>query len=452
MVKSLRGLQDRLIEDELKPRTKEPVVIPPERMRHAMEFLRTVNFRAMFPEHARLLGLVGEEVNFELGFYILVSRILARPLHGKVKSASAAGKSTLLDVLARICPPEDLLRLSALSPQVLYYMEDLAHRVIVLEEDAGMDFAMYPLKILQTEGILRKGTVFRDPTTGKSSAVEVEAKGPVASLVASTSTLENEEEDNRYLILAMNESREQTEAILAYQRELETLDRDELDEESSRIAELYRDILRLIKGRPVINPYAPRLLFVIRRHRFRRDQPKVLRLVRLITLANQYLRETYSETRGGAVKEYLLSTIGDNVLALRLAGHALEKSLDEMSPHTRHFLSQFRELVDEMGKESGKEKRFCRTLRRDLARKTGLSASTVHAHLQALHRLDYIVFHRDERRRDRIELVDDDPLTAASGIPDPEGLARDLAQWEGELRASSPGRPDFWRVKGGIPE
>ena len=88
----------------------------------------------------------------------------------------------------------------------------------------------------------------------------------------------------------MNESREQTEAILSYQRELETMDHEELEEESRRTAELYQDVLRLIKNRPVINPYATRLLFVIRRHRFRRDQPKILRLVRLVTLAHQYQR------------------------------------------------------------------------------------------------------------------------------------------------------------------
>ncbi len=320
-------------------------------------------------------------------------------------------------------------------------MEDLRHKVIV-EEDAGLELAGYPLKILQTEGVLRKGTVFRDPQTGKSVTFQTETQGPVATLVASTQTGESEEQDNRYVLLGLNESVEQTSAILEYQRMLETIDQEELEERTKRICELHQDCLRLLKNHSAINPYAGRITLLISRHRFRRDQPKLLKIIRLVTLLHQYQRPRHVSAKNGRTKESILSTIEDNVTGLRLARVALGRSLDDLPPHTRHFLLQFSDLAKEAAEQAGTQIHLCRFLRRDLMRKTGLSRSQVHRHLYVLQDMDYVTVRRDDHGRSVYQLLyegEPEGGTFFPGIADEQTLRLDLETFKKEQRQRSSG-------------
>lgn len=440
LLRDLRRAHDERLTEAESP-TRETYEIPDVRRTRALEMLRRRDFfDIVLPEHARLLGLVGETDNFRLGWLVVASRFLARPLHGKVRSASASGKSTLLGALARITPPESLVSLSALSAQALYYMGDLAHRLILVEEDRGMEGALYPLKILQTEGRIRKGSVYSDPTTGRKAMVEAETTGPVASLVASTATRGDEESDNRYLILAMNESRAQTEAILEHQRWRETVDVAAMERLSDDTALLHQDLQRLITERPVLNPYALWLSFVVHRHRLRRDQPKLLKVIRMLTLVRAPLRSSF--VKDGT--RYLLSTIEDNATGLALALPALGRGLDEMSPHTRHFLEQFRALVRERASSERIDAHSVRVLRREIMKATGLAASTVHEHLGALYELDRVVFGRDERGRQTVALCETEDDVPA--LADPRTVAGSLEEWEALLKKQARGNPEWWTL------
>lgn len=451
LLPQLRRMQDAHITESEKPKEeKKEIDIPPERLQRAMQLVKDPEYYNLTVRHAKECGLVGESDNFMIGYLILISRILAKPLHGMARSSSAAGKSTLLDYIARFCPPEDLIRLTTISSQAFYYMESLSHRVVLIEEDAGMEQARYALKMLQSEGVLRKSTVTRDPQTGKSAVQMTETPGPVASIVASTGTSDAEEEHNRYLFLALNETTEQTSAILAYQREQETKDEEEMEKDCERIIELHRDCLRLTRPVPVKNPYANRLTFLSSRHRFRRDQPKYLKIIRLLTLMHQYQRERVCVTKNGASKEYVLSTIEDNIRGTHLARISLGHSLDEMSPHTRHFLVQFSNLVEEMAKERKVEQRHIRVLRRDLMKKTGLSRGAVHDHLMVLASLDYVILHRDDRGRNACELIyegeGENGEKFIPGIPDAQMLRKSLEEFEKEMRRKIIPGKSWWEI------
>ena len=69
-------------------------------------------------------GLVGEEVNKQVGYLAAVSRRLEAPLAVVVQSSSAAGKSSLMDAILAFVPESERVQYSAMTGQSLYYMGD----------------------------------------------------------------------------------------------------------------------------------------------------------------------------------------------------------------------------------------------------------------------------------------------------------------------------------------
>ena len=90
------------------------------------------------------LGVVGEQTNLVVAYLATVSRKAERPFGVVVQSSSAAGKSTLADAVAAFVPEEDLVSLSALTAQSLYYLGagDLARKVLFVSEEHGASRAL----------------------------------------------------------------------------------------------------------------------------------------------------------------------------------------------------------------------------------------------------------------------------------------------------------------------
>jgi len=64
---------------------------------------------------------------------------------------------------------------------------------------------------------------------------------------------------NRCMVLTVNESREQTQAIHAMQRQQQTLEGLLQNEDKKQIIELHRNAQRLLKPLLVANPFAEQL-------------------------------------------------------------------------------------------------------------------------------------------------------------------------------------------------
>ncbi|MFJ4055626.1 hypothetical protein ACIPZC_19525 [Pseudomonas sp. NPDC089743] len=78
--------------------------------------------------------------------------------------------------------------------------------------------AAYALKLLQSEGELTIASTGKDEATGNLITKQYTVKGPVMLMLTTTAIDVDEELLNRCLVLTINESREQTEAIHAVQR------------------------------------------------------------------------------------------------------------------------------------------------------------------------------------------------------------------------------------------
>ena len=105
-----------------------------------------------------------------MGYLAAVSRKLPEPLAVIIQSASAAGKTSLMDAVLAFVPPEQRVQYSAMTGQALFYMAEtnLQHKVLAVVEEEGAERASYALKLLQSEGELTIASTGKDPRRGSS--------------------------------------------------------------------------------------------------------------------------------------------------------------------------------------------------------------------------------------------------------------------------------------------
>ena len=101
---------------------------------------------------------------------------------------------------------------------------DLKHKVLAIAEEEGAERASYALKLLQSEGKLSIASTGKDPKSGRLVTHEYHVEGPAAILLTTTAIDLDEELLNRCIVLAVDESREQTRAIHELQRADRTLE------------------------------------------------------------------------------------------------------------------------------------------------------------------------------------------------------------------------------------
>ncbi|CAN5821603.1 hypothetical protein BH11GEM2_BH11GEM2_05750 [soil metagenome] len=344
-------------------------------------------------------GVVGEETNKLVGYLAAISRKLPEPLAIIIQSASAAGKTSLMDAVLAFVPPEERVQYSAMTGQALFYMAetDLKHKVLAVVEEEGAERASYALKLLQSEGELTIASTGKDPATGKLVTHEYRVEGPVMIMLTTTAVELDEELVNRALVLSVDEDRDQTRAIHQRQRARRTLDGRLAHVAKAELLALHRNAQRLIEPITIVNPYAPQLTFVDARTRARRDHEKYLTLIDVVALLHQHQRERKTVTRGVQSLTYLEVTREDIAVANRLAAAVLGRSLDELPPQTRRFLDQLAVWVTRAcALHRGQQEDF-RFLARQAREATGLGATQVKLHLRRLVELEYVLVHRAPR-------------------------------------------------------
>jgi len=371
--------------------TSQAVTLAPEEREAALHWLREPNLIGRLREAFHLAGIIGEENNTLVAYLAGVSRKLERPLAIIIQSASAAGKTTLMDAVLSFFPEEERVKYSAMTGQSLYYLGEtsLKHKILAVVEEAGAEKASYALKLLQSEGELTIASTGKDPQTGKMVTQEYHVEGPVMIFLTTTAIDLDEELQNRCLTLAVDESAEQTQRIHRLQRERRTLAGLIAKAERQDILKKLRNAQRLLQTVDVLNPYAPSLTFATARTRNRRDHEKYLTLIDAIALLHQFQREIRTLPGGqlgaGPACRFIEVTLDDIALANQLAPEILGRSLDELPPQTRRLLNYIRDLVKK--KQAKPVPTFSR---RELREHCGWSLTQVSVHLERLVALEYL--------------------------------------------------------------
>ena len=313
-----------------------------------------------------------------------------------IQSTSAAGKSTLMDALLALMPEADRVHYSAMTGQSLFYIGegDLRHKILAIAEEEGVRQAAYALKLLQSQGELTIASTGKDPTTGKLVTEEYRVEGPVMLVLTTTAIDLDEELLNRCLVLTINESREQTAAIHARQRQARTLQGLLAGKEAEAVKALHRAAQTLLRPVAVVNPYAEALTFRSESPRLRRDHAKYLTLIDAIAFLHQHQRPVKTASVAGGAIEYVEVTPADIALANRLAGEVLGRSLDELPPQTRRLLGQVAAWVDGRARTQGIERSSVRFTRRELREALTAGDTQLKLHLTRLVEQEYLIVHR----------------------------------------------------------
>jgi DNA primase len=129
----LEGVRDRQLLGVMQPTEPVPAMTTEER-EEALAWLKAPDLLARLREAFHLAGIIGEETNTLIAYLAGVSRKLERPLAIIIQSASAAGKTTLMDAVLSFFPEEERVKYSAMTGQSLYYLGEtnLKHKILAV--------------------------------------------------------------------------------------------------------------------------------------------------------------------------------------------------------------------------------------------------------------------------------------------------------------------------------
>ncbi len=396
----LEEILESTIKDTLEPK-KAGVVLSPLEKKEALDYLESNDLLEKIADDFEACGVAGERTNCQVGYLASISRKLEKPLAVIVQSSSSAGKSTLMESVLSFVPDEDQVRFTAMTGQSLFYMgeKDLVHKILAISEEEGAERAQYAIKTLQSEQRLKIASTGKDPKTGKLQTNEYTVEGPTQLMLTTTNVEIDEELQNRCLILSVDESKQQTEAIHRRQREMETLQGLIFSEKRNVTTKLHQNVQRTLEPLAVVNPYAKELNFPSHLLRLRRDHAKYLCLIRCIALLHQHQRKIKYVMSQGKQLEYIEVEKKDIALANGLMNEILGESLDELSPHTRNLLKLITQMVKNRAKEKTIEPGDVRFTRREIREFTGWGNSRLKIHLHRLEEMEYLSLHQGKARQ-----------------------------------------------------
>jgi hypothetical protein len=355
-------------------------------------------------------GLVGEGRASKLVYLVLTSRILDRPLCASLKAQASAGKNQVAGRVVSLFPETSYYRRTALTPATLAYGEEpLCHRIIVLEEAAGLadGKGAYLMRSLISEGELCYETVMSD-ADGKLKSVVMRRQGPTGLLCTTTAVVLEGELETRMFSIPITDTREQTQNVLAsLATEAAGKRRQAVPLDLAGWHALQQWIER--QSCEVVIPFAEAIAVRVppTAVRLRRDFGAMLRLVQIHAILHQANRER--------VRGAIVATLDDYAAVYELVADLIAASVGaSVSKAVRDTVAA---VVDALSKPHlGKV-----TLPK-LASALGLDKSTVSRRVRQACEQGYLI-NEEERAKMPANIVLGDPLSDEQAIlPRPQDI------------------------------
>jgi DNA primase len=366
-----------------------------EQKEEALRFLTNPKLFDEILDDLETAGITGEEMNKLLCYIAAVSRKMEEPLSILIRSRSAAGKSTLQDAILSLIPEEDYVQYTRITDQALFYKDEdsLVHKLLAIEEAAGMNGAAYSIRAIQSSKHLTVAATSKDPISGKMKTEEYKVKGPVSIFLTTTDVTIDEEMESRFLTVTIDESSSMTEKIHEKQRYLDTLDGYLAKRTKEKIVTKHQNAQRLLQSIPVINPYSPYLSYPKDSLFARRDNQKYLNLIKAVCFLHQYQREKKTINHNGEVLDYIEVTLDDIDRANQIANEVLGQSLDDLTAPARRLLLLIHEMVETICKKEKLEVTEYTFSRRQIREYTKWSDWQIRTHIHELEEMEYLRSH-----------------------------------------------------------
>ena len=378
LLESYRENLERLEQNPLEKQAKTSQnTLQPFEYQASITFLKEENLLTRLNEKLSQAGIVGEPMNRLLLFVIASSYKMPDPLHALVQGSSGSGKTHLILKIAGMMPSENVITLTRVTDSSFYnYGEtDLVHKLVCLEDLDGLkEEAFLAFRELQSRGQLTSSTSVKDEQGNIRGMVRT-VRGPIASLSATTKGDVYEDNMSRCFLVAVDESRPQTERIIAYQNQKSA---GLIDKKSERTAQmLLQNCIRLLQPLEVVNPYAPHIILPEGAHKIRRLNELYQSFIRQVTLLHQFQRQRDNHGR-------LVSTVEDLRQASRILLDSIVLKVDELDGALRQFYEQLKTYVE------GKGNREYEFTQRELRHALRLSKTQMQRYVSDLIALEYL--------------------------------------------------------------
>lgn len=268
--------------DQIENEEAEEYLLTKKERRSAMDFLKSQDLLEKTNKYIGKSGIIGENENRLLMYLIFTSRKMDNPLNCISFGNSGSGKTHLQSKVSELIPEEERLSLTSLSANSFYYFKrtELKNKLILIEDLDGAEEVLYPLRELQTKKKITKSVVQKG-IGGQGKTKNLTVEGPVSVAGCTTQESVYEDNSNRSFLLYIDESAEQDERIMAYQRRTASGKvnyQDEIDAQN-----LLQNVQRLLQPVRVINTFAEHLVLPKSVFKPRRTNAHYLQFIEAIT-------------------------------------------------------------------------------------------------------------------------------------------------------------------------
>jgi len=351
---TLKDLSTQLAEYRLKLNEAEQRALQPkiyqmtkEEEREALAFLKGKQLVRNTLAAIEKGGLIGEQKNGLLLFFLYLSRLMDEPLHAIIFGKSGSGKTYLQTRVSECLPEESLRTITSLTENTLYYSakDFWKHKVLLIEDLEGVYNAFLPLREFMSKQSITKLTTDKD-AKGNNVQKLLTVEGPICVSGATTQESIYEDNANRSYLLHIDESPNHLNEVMQHQRKVQAGLINETEQEKAK--QVLRNAQRLLRSIKIINPYAPQLEIPQCVFKKLRTNMHYLKLIEIITFYNQKQRDIKTDTNG---KPYIETAIEDIECANFLVKETLLRKSDELSGELRNFFESLKIWLRTKGTE-----------------------------------------------------------------------------------------------------
>ena len=331
-----------LIEAERKALKPKLYQMGTAEQKEALRFLKTGNLVQNTMKAIGKSGLIGEQQNGLLLFFLYLSRLSEDPLHAIIYGKSGSGKTYLQTRISECLPEESVRTITSLTENTLYYSakDFWKHKLLLIEDLEGVYNAFLPLREFMSKQSISKLTTDKD-AKGNNVQKVLMVEGPICVSGATTKSNIYEDNANRSFLLHVDESPEHAREVMDYQRKMQAGIVNEAEQQKYK--RLLRNSQRLLRKVRVINPFATMLDIPECVFKKLRTNMHYLRLIEIITFYHQHQREMKT---GGNGQAYITTTPEDIEWANFLIKDSLLRKSDELSGQVRHFFESLKSFAD----------------------------------------------------------------------------------------------------------
>jgi predicted DNA-binding transcriptional regulator len=288
-------------------------------------------------------GIQGEAENALILLLAMTSRKTPDPISVICLARSGTGKSYLMERVALCIPDEDKKEHTQFTSNAFYYYkkEEIRNKIFLIEDLEGALGVLFPIRELQSKKRISK-TITQKGRDGKLQTITLIVEGPVCVIACTTKESIYEDNANRSIMIYLNDSKEQDEKVMNYQKQHRAGLVDIYKEQQIQLK--LQQMQKALEPIKVINPFAPLIDLPESFPKKRRALPILLNVIEAITFYHQYQREQTADKETGEVQ--IETHPNDIENGFKYLKNVLFRRSDELNGAVRDFYEKIKEVIE----------------------------------------------------------------------------------------------------------